>query len=95
MPAYVDDAAIPYKGKPRFHLTADSLEELHGFCGQVGINRCWFHRGSRHPHYDITGDQREATLRAGALPVTSKELMTRAKRLAPARRLAADLGQPQ
>lgn len=38
MAVYVDDAAIVWKGKPRFHLSADSVDELHGFAQAVGIN---------------------------------------------------------
>ncbi len=74
---FVDDAAVPYKGKPRFHLGADSVEELHRFCASVGINACWFHRGARHPHYDVTHDQREAALQAGAQAVSSREFVRR------------------
>ncbi|WP_244797461.1 DUF4031 domain-containing protein [Caballeronia grimmiae] len=81
MTAYVDDAAIMYKGKLRYHMTADTLGELHDFAHQIGVNRCWFHRGARHPHYDITTEQREAALKAGAHEVTARELLSAAKRL--------------
>jgi hypothetical protein len=84
--AYVDDAAILYKSKLRFHLTADSLDELHLFASRCGINRCWYHRGTRHPHYDVTSEQRDAALANGALAVTSRELLSRAKLLALPRR---------
>lgn len=30
-----------------------SIENLHKMAEQLGIKRCWFHRGSRYPHYDI------------------------------------------
>jgi len=83
MSAYVDEAAIVYKGKARHHLTADSVAELHAFAAAVGIARCWFHRASRHPHYDITCPQREAALAAGAHAVDSRQLMRLAKRLKP------------
>jgi hypothetical protein len=81
---YVDDAAILYRGKKRYHMTADTLVELHAFAASVDINACWFHRGARHPHYDITDPQREAAVRAGATEVTSRELVRIASRLAPA-----------
>ena len=83
MSAYVDDAAILFKGKLRYHLTADSLAELHTFCARVGVNECWFHRKSRYPHYDVTGVQRDAALAAGALAISPKELVLLAKRLKP------------
>lgn len=77
MAVYVDDAAIMFRSKPRFHLAADSLQELHDFCKKVGINRCWFHNAKGHPHYDITSEQREASISAGAVPLTSRELSFR------------------
>lgn len=81
MPVYVDDAAILYRSKLRYHMTASSLEELHAFAQSVGIKRCWFHRGSRYPHYDVTGEQRAAAILAGALAISSKELVVHAKAL--------------
>ncbi len=74
MTIYIDDAAIMYRSKPRFHLIADSVAELHEFCSSVGFNRCWFHNAKGHPHYDVTGPQREVAIASGAIPVTSKEL---------------------
>ena len=81
MAVYVDQAAILYKGKPRHHMTADSIEELHSFADRADINRCWYHRGARHPHYDITDEQRHTALQAGAVAVSSRELMIVARRL--------------
>lgn len=77
MTAYVDDAAIMFRSKLRYHLIADSVEELHAFCRKVGINRCWFHNSPKHPHYDITGPQRDDAIAAGAIAVTSEELLLR------------------
>jgi hypothetical protein len=77
MAVFVDDAAIMYRSKPRFHLAADSVEELHAFCAKVGINRCWFHNARGHPHYDVTAPQREAAIAAGAEPLTMRELSYR------------------
>lgn len=77
MTAYVDDAAIMFKSKLRYHLIADTVAELHAFCKQVGINRCWFHNVRGRPHYDITGPQREQAILEGAIAVTSEELALR------------------
>ena len=82
MAVYVDNACILFKGKMRHHLTADSLEEMHDFCASVGINRCWFHNAKRHPHYDVTYDQRDRAVAAGALLVPVRELLLKAKALA-------------
>ncbi|MBB4517391.1 DUF4031 domain-containing protein [Paraburkholderia fungorum] len=81
MAVYVDDAAIVWKGKPRFHLSADSVDELHGFAQAVGINRCWYHSGARHPHYDITEPQRATAIENGAIAVSQRELMQVARRI--------------
>lgn len=81
MTAYVDDAAILWRSKLRYHMSADSLEELHAFAQAVGIKRCWFHQGSAYPHYDVTTEQRDQALQAGAKAVTSRELVLVAKAL--------------
>lgn len=81
MTVYVDQAGVMFKSKPRHHLTADTLAELHAFTESVAIHRCWFHRHPRHPHYDITDVQRLAALAAGARPVSSRELLRRAQGL--------------
>jgi len=75
MSVYVDDAAIMWKGKLRFHMIADSLDELHEFASRVGIRPCWFHRSKSSPHYDITEPQKHAALAAGAQAVTGRELV--------------------
>lgn len=30
-----------------------SVPNLHRMAADLGIDRCWFHRRSKHPHYDI------------------------------------------
>jgi hypothetical protein len=80
---YVDDAGIVWRGKRRYHLTADSKEELHAFAARIGVKRCWYHRGRTHPHYDLTGEQRGRAVSEGACEVGSRELLTRAKQLVP------------
>ena len=82
MSVYVDNAAILYRGKLRYHLTADSFAELHQFCAKIDVKRCWFHSSAkRHPHYDITDEQRTRAIEAGALPVDSRALMWKALEL--------------
>ena len=82
MTAYVDDAGIVWRGKRRYHLTADSKEELHAFAASIGVRRCWYHRGRVHPHYDLTGEQRRLAVSEGALEVGVRELLRRATQLA-------------
>lgn len=79
MAVYVDQAGIEWRGKKRHHMAADTVAELHDFAEQLGINRCWFHRGARHPHYDVTDQQRDMAISAGALAVNSRALLAAAK----------------
>jgi len=84
MTVYVDDAGIEWHGHPRFHMSADTLDELHMFAVSIGVKRCWYHRGTRHPHFDITAAQREAALLVGARAVDQRTLLTIGKRPNPA-----------
>lgn len=72
---YVDDAQVSKYGRVWFHLTADSLSELHTFAARIGLRASAFHRGARHPHYDITVSQRLIALRSGARPVNPREIV--------------------
>lgn len=76
---YVDDAAVPYKGKPRFHFCADTLEELHAAARAAGIAPCWFHRKAKWPHYDVTGEQRQRLIEQGTMALSSKEMLRRVR----------------
>lgn len=72
---YVDDANVSKYGRSWCHLTADSLDELHAFAARIGLPGRAFHRGARHPHYDITSDQRLNALRSGARPVSPRDVV--------------------
>lgn len=74
MAVFVDDAAIEYRGKPRFHLCATTTKELHVFAAKAGIRPCWFHRGARFPHYDITAEQRMTAIELGAQAVAFRDI---------------------
>lgn len=78
---YVDDANVLKYGRGWFHLTADGLDELHAFAAGIRVPVRAFHRGARHPHYDITAHQRLTALRRGAQPVCSRELVRVARQL--------------
>lgn len=77
MTIYVDDAGLLWRGKPRHHLMADTLPELHAFASAIGVRRCWFHNTKGLPHYDVTDDQRRAALCAGAIALKPKDLVRR------------------
>lgn len=81
MTVYVDPAVWKKpKGKKFYaHLVADTLEELHAFSETVGIKQHFFHSSAKWKHYDITSEQRDLAIAAGAIPITSKELVLVAK----------------
>jgi len=78
---YVDDADVSKFGRGWFHLTADSLDELHAFAARIGLPARAFHRGARYPHYDITAAQRLNALRSGAHPVSPRDVVRIARQL--------------
>ena len=52
------------------------LKELHTFAEGMGLKRCWFHVGRRHPHYDLTTiEKRIDAIVAGARPVETRKLV--------------------
>lgn len=68
------------------HLIAESVAELHLFANDIGLNKCWFHRGARHPHYDLMKhkDNRwlmlTRALNSGAIKVSTRELIKISRR---------------
>lgn len=76
MSVYVDSAFHPYRRMLMSHMAADTLDELHEMADKIGIKRKWFQdHNPRLPHYDICKSKREAAIRCGALPVSSKRLV--------------------
>jgi hypothetical protein len=56
------------------HLASDaSYDELHAFAGMIGIPE----RGFDRDHYDVPSERYDDVVAAGALPVTSRELIVR------------------
>jgi hypothetical protein len=79
---YVDDANIQKHGYSWYHLMADTREELHEFAASIGIPTRAFHRGARHPHYDITERQRLRALRHGAAAISERDAVRIGRKLA-------------
>ncbi|MFL6629776.1 MAG: DUF4031 domain-containing protein [Vitreoscilla sp.] len=78
---YVDDANIQKHGYSWFHLMGDSIEELHAFAVTLRLPARAFHRGARHPHYDVTDRQRLRALRQGARAISTRDAVLIARRL--------------
>lgn len=80
---YVDTAVYKKKnGRKKYcHLTADSIQEMHEFCQNLGIGKHFYHKGANHPHYDLNEVNRIKAIEAGAVEVSSKEFVKIAKKL--------------
>jgi hypothetical protein len=57
------------------HMVATTVNELHEFAASIGISKSSYHNGSKRPHYDITEEQRESAIKAGAVEVTSRDIV--------------------
>ncbi len=80
MAVYVDPSRVHREdracGLPTCHLATDGeLDELHGFAARIGVPRMAFHRSAKHPHYDLGVEARVRAVGAGAVEVSSKDLV--------------------
>lgn len=70
----IDPPNWPGHGRLWSHLVSDeSLDELHAFAAEVGIPR----RGFERDHYDVPEAMYDQVVAAGAVPVSSRELVRR------------------
>ena len=72
MTVYIDPPTWPGHGRLWSHLISDSsYEELHAFADSLGIPRRAFERD----HYDVIEERFDSAVRAGALVVSSREIV--------------------
>jgi hypothetical protein len=72
MTVYVDPPIWPGHGRLWSHLVSDvSYSELHQFAAAIGLPRRAFERD----HYDVLDERYPAVVQAGALPVSSREIV--------------------
>jgi hypothetical protein len=72
MTIYIDPPLVPAYGRLWSHLVSDtSYDELHAFAADVGLPPRAFERD----HYDVPDEYYSALVAAGAVPVSSKELV--------------------
>ncbi|MEY9839257.1 DUF4031 domain-containing protein [Streptacidiphilus sp. EB103A] len=70
----IDPPGVPAHGRMWSHLVSDSsLEELHTFARALGVPE----RGFERDHYDVPDRLYAAAVAAGAVPVSSRELVVR------------------
>ncbi len=76
MTLLIDPPNSPGHGRLWSHLASDeSFDELHRFAARLGIPQ----RGFDRDHYDIPAERYEQVVAAGAVPVSSRELIHRLK----------------
>jgi hypothetical protein len=69
---YIDPPTWPGHGRLWSHLISDrSYDELHAFAATLGLSR----RAFDNDHYDVIAERYQEALRAGARPVSSREIV--------------------
>jgi len=87
----IDPPLVPSRGRMWSHLASDtSYDELHRFAQTLGIPQ----RGFDRDHYDIPAERYASVVAAGALPISSRELIVRLK-AAGLRRRKAEMLAPK
>ena len=72
MTVYIDPPTWPGHGRMRSHLVSDvSFDELHAFADGLGVPRRAFERD----HYDIPSHRYADVVAAGAVEVSSREVV--------------------
>lgn len=70
----IDPPMVERWGRHWSHLASDtSYDELHAFASRHDIPT----RGFDRDHYDVPAELYDALVRAGAVPVSSRDLVTR------------------
>jgi hypothetical protein len=70
----IDPPLVPSRGRMWSHLASDtSYDELHAFACELGIPE----RGFDRDHYDVPDEWYDEAVAAGAVPVSSRELIMR------------------
>ncbi len=72
----IDPPNAAGRGRLWSHLASDtSYDELHAFARELGVPE----RGFDRDHYDVPEEWHDVMVAAGAVPVTSRELVSRLK----------------
>ena len=81
MTVYVDNARRRYRGMRMSHMIADTTAELLEMADRIDVDRKHIQfRGLAKEHFDICAERRERALAAGAVAVSSREIVTMMQR---------------
>lgn len=60
------------------HMIADSHVELCAMAQRIGVAQRWIqHEGTYQEHFDLSLSRRDRAIAAGAVPITTRELVER------------------
>jgi hypothetical protein len=64
------------------HMVCADIPTLHAFAESIGIKKCWYSnkRGKKRPHYDVKESKFQEAIDAGAVVVSSEEIVLFLKR---------------
>ena len=80
MTVYVDDMRAAFGRMVMCHMTADSSEELLAMADAIGVQRKWLqHPGKWKEHFDIALSKRALAVKAGAMEITWRESVVKAR----------------
>jgi hypothetical protein len=76
MSVYVDPAVYRYGRMLMCHMMADAGAELVAMADRIGVDRKWLQNpGDANEHFDVCKSKRALAVKAGAIEVTSRELV--------------------
>jgi hypothetical protein len=61
------------------HMVATTYAELNTFAAKIGLGGHFFHRSAKFKHYDVSTKHYHKAITAGAVVVSSKQLLEYAK----------------
>jgi len=75
MTVYVDNGRYSFGRMQMSHMVADTPLELLQMADTIGVARRWLqHAGTEREHFDICQSKRVLAVKAGAIPITQREL---------------------
>jgi hypothetical protein len=73
---YVDEARHPFGRMIMCHMMADTTDELLSMADKIGVDRKWIQKqGTKFEHFDIAKNKRALAVQAGAIEITSREMV--------------------